>query len=95
MNFKNFEDGNLGYHFTSKDILIGDEWIKSELIVNINYLRVQFWRKQWELDTYRIEARLTLFGGEEKTVILYHYPKSIADLQGYFNTIFTKIKTKQ
>lgn len=91
MNFSSFEKSNLGYHFTAKDILIGDSWVKNHLIVKLNDIRVAFWRQQYECPTYRIDVQLTLFGGESKTVVLYFEPKTLEDIQSYFNTIFRKI----
>ncbi|GEM_PF-5848525 len=92
MNFSNFEKSNLGYHFTAKDILIGESWIKNHLIVEVNDIRVMFWKKQYELDTYKFDIEIKLFGGESTTVVLYCEPKTIENAQAYFNTIFTKIK---
>lgn len=92
MNFYEFEKSNLGYHFTAKDILIGDLWIKNHLIVEINDIRVFFWMQQYEEATYKIDVELTMFGGESKTVVLYCEPKTIENVQAYFNSIFTKIK---
>lgn len=90
MNFSTFEKENLGYHSTIKDILIGNLWIKNNMIVRIDDLRVVFWRLHEET-TYRIDIELTLFGGESKTIVLYCEPKTIEDIQAYFNTIFRKI----
>lgn len=91
MNFSNFEKSNTGFHITSKEILVGRGWIELGQIIRINDITVKFWRKQYDFDTYRIDMELKLFGGESKTVVLYFEPKTLEDIQSYFNTIFRKI----
>lgn len=92
MNFTEFEKSNLGYHFTAKDILIDNSWVKANLIIEIKDIRVIFWRQQYNEETYKIDVELTLFGGENRTFVLFCEPKTVENLQTYFNRIFTKIK---
>lgn len=90
MNFKNFENNNLGFHYLLKDIESEDAFLKTGSILRIEDVRVRFWRKQYDYPTYRIDLELTLFEGEKVSIVLYQELDSIETLSKYYDSIFKK-----